>query len=107
MNVRLNSITAVPSWLTPVVFTRTMPTCGRSYTSPTVKSSNPRPFHPGLIAIALPRSFRAPPADRLAVDAELAKNRVRVLAERRHVAHRRVDARHAHGRRQRAQRPGG
>ncbi len=29
MNVRLNSMTVVPSWLTPVVLTVTSPTFGR------------------------------------------------------------------------------
>ena len=31
MNVRVNSITGVPCWFTPVVFTRTMPTFGRDF----------------------------------------------------------------------------
>jgi len=33
MNVRLNSMIGVPSWFTPVVFTRTMPTWGRDFDS--------------------------------------------------------------------------
>ena len=33
MNVRVNSMIDVPFWLTPVVFTRTMPTLGRYFDS--------------------------------------------------------------------------
>ena len=33
MNVRLNSITTVPSWLNPIVFTATIPTFGRDFDS--------------------------------------------------------------------------
>jgi len=39
MNVRLNSITGVPSWLMPVVFTRTMPTFGRDCDSRVSRTS--------------------------------------------------------------------
>jgi hypothetical protein len=33
MNVRLNSMTVAPCWLTPVVFTWTMPAAGRDFDS--------------------------------------------------------------------------
>ena len=33
MNVLVNSITGLPCWFIPVVFTRTMPTLGRDFDS--------------------------------------------------------------------------
>jgi hypothetical protein len=39
MNVRVNSMTGVRSWFTPVVLTRTMPTFGRDFDSRTSSTS--------------------------------------------------------------------
>src|SRR6476620_5802041 len=39
MNVRLNSMTVVPCWLTPVVFTWTMPAAGRDFDSRASRTS--------------------------------------------------------------------